>query len=265
MVLECKMVDMLIPPERRQLVNHNDAKVHLQDKFVLICPDTNVLKRMVALGKYHTANDTSNYLKKLEHCLSNIEQWLSQMEACEKLFNMTEVGWIIPQQVLREVHNHLDKFPDLENYKNNFVNAEKSPHPPLQKAICSMIEKIDELIGKVIKIRACIVSDFIVLKEEPKHVSEAWKLVYDNKRPNARKDQQMKDSVILCHLLDFHKIVGKPLFFWTFDSFNDIENRGLSSFPGNLLDNIVVARDIREALSNIEHKVKRISLKKLGS
>lgn len=252
-ITSCDM--LLIPKEQRRLVNYDDAKDLLRDKFALICPDANVLRYMVALGKYHVANDSSNHLKRLSHCLSNIEQWLSQIETCEKLININEVGWIIPEQILREVDKCRNKISNLKNYKNNLKNAEKSPHPELQKATCDMIEKFDKLIKKATEIRTHIVKNLLILEEKSKHVNSAWELLYNGHFPNIEA-QQMKDSVILCHLLDFRTYMKKPLFFWTFDRFNSPENSKLFSFPSNLSEyTIDVSHDIRHALPNIEKEV----------
>ena len=78
-----------------------------------------------------------------------------------------------------------------------------------------------------------------------------------------KKNQQMKDSVILCHLFDFGVRVKKPLFFWTYDKFDrHLGQRPFFLFPDNKRGyNINVFHDIGHTLPSIEKEVR--SSKKL--
>ena len=272
---QTKRNNLLIPHERRNLIEHDVAKDQLRDKSVIICPDTNVLIRMIKIEKYDKRNEgNANYLKQLEHCLFDIDKWFSQIKVCKKLFSMNEIGWVISQQVLEEISNSRDGFFNLENYRNNLKSAEKSSPPELQKIIHSAVKKFDKLIKEATEARRQIIDDLIFLQGTSDHVSAAWELVRDGDFPNDKKNsktqdkQQMKDSVILCHLLDFHINIKKPLFFWTFDMFG----RGQGEKPASQFfiktrkDSISIIYDIRDALSKIKEIQKsKISLNLSGA
>ena len=114
------------------------------------------------------------------------------------------------------------------------------------------------------KIRTRIVDNLAVLEEELRHVESAWQLVHKDAFPNNQKhksykNQQMKDSVILCHLLDFHINIEKPLFFWTFDAFGYMPNEKPPSPFSNEMSpgyNIPIAYDINDILYDAEHEIK---------
>lgn len=256
--------DKLISPDRRWPRDYDYAKAKLRDKSVLICPDTNVLRRLVTFRKQDISNnDSFTHLKQLGYCLSNMHTWLLEIKTCKKLLNMNEVGWVIPHQIMREIGNYPNKFNELEDCRNSLKNAVKLLPRELQETASEVVKKIDELIKEAIKVRTHIVADLIILEEHLDHAGHAWQLVRDNEFPNeiekikGHDKQQMKDSIILCHLLDFHIKMGKPLIFWTFDTFGRPDEALAPSFftRASSKYSIGIVYDVNKVLCGVEDKI----------
>ena len=138
--------DALIPLELRSPMSHDRVMDQLRDRSIIICPDANVLRRMMQIKKLDN-NDSFFHLKNFEYCLSNIDEWSLQIKACKKLLDMEEVGWVIPEQIVREINNYPAKLVELESCMNSLENTEESLHPKLQRIAFRMVKKIDKLIN----------------------------------------------------------------------------------------------------------------------
>ena len=103
-----------------------------------------------------------------------------------------------------------------------------------------------------------VITKGIVLKEKKTdYIYDAWELVHQNKFPNEKKNQQMKDSIILSHLLRFAEVFLKidiinNIYFVTFDRFSDSKTRNFpehSTSQGHSKAHIEIRNSISEILS----------------
>ena len=208
---------------------------------ITICPDACVLLQMVC---------TSSGLSSI----GQLDKWLKQMNQCKLLLSRDNVDWVIPEQVKRE----LNKNKEDENKKGKNKEGAFSSIRLFQKGLISTANISDKKLDLVNNGLSDAVSELETLarqnhkqimdksttlyEESGDYIREdfihhAWTLVQGDKFPNKKGKQQMKDSVILSHLLAFSRendgIVSSkhPIYFWTFDKFDKSDNSPASQFP----------------------------------
>ncbi len=204
---------------------------------ITICPDACVLLQMV-----RTSSGLSS--------IGQLDKWLRQMNQCKALLNRDDIDWVIPEQVKRE----FNKNKEDENKKGKNKEGAFSSIRLFGKGLISTAnisdKKLDIVNKRLIKVfseletlarqnHKQIMDKSLVLSEKNEDhkqkdfIHDAWCLVYSDKFPNQQK-QQMKDSVILSHLLALSRenegIVSLkfPIYFWTFDKF---DGSLVSQFP----------------------------------
>lgn len=203
----------------------------LASKGTIICADTNILLRMVDQEKE----------KKIGSLLHQLDAWLEQMRNLNQLLQNSNVGWMIPEQVIREFDNVTQNQDRHSNFNEKFEDLKKNltGEPPIGDKCLSSIhnginEKIEELGDLIETNKECLHKNILVMKEDKDDFAHhAWKRVREYSFPNQKK-QQMKDSVIFYHLLDFKAELEKVnsqarVCFWTFDSFDGYSHSG--TFP----------------------------------
>lgn len=227
--------------ELSEPVSHQDALEKLSSKSILICPDTCVLIRMIP--------DKDPKLSGLAY----LDSSKAQMEKCNELLSRDEVGWIAPQQVSREFKDPKD---DIANgLRDSLVSGDLG-----DDLIGDMGYRLEESIKKVESQakdnRERIIREAVVLDDKKEDVIwEAMDLVNRNEFPNKPGSQQMKDSLILCHLHSFVNFAfdndrGFSVYFWTFDKFGRKDTQKNRNFPiASRADDersIGITRDIRK-------------------
>lgn len=199
-------------------VSHAEAIERLYGKSVLICPDANVFLHMVTFkGMSDLYNDDPPHLTKgVDYDLKHLNDWLLQMQSCRELLGERNIGWIIPEQILREIGHHIENknFSHIRTMRDSLVIPGKRLQKSSQKDILysgmqdvwsKVIEMADGLLEIAKENRNLIVKRLITLQEneEEGYAQDAWKLVHSYIPPN-KKSQQMKDTVILHHLYAFY-------------------------------------------------------------
>ena len=216
---------------------------------IIICPDACVLLQMVC---------TSSGLSSI----GQIDKWLKQMNQCKLLLSRDNIDWVIPEQVTRELDKNrehefsvIKKFKDDLIFKDNFISKQKISNKKLNIINNRLSDAVSELEKLARQNQRRIIAGSLVLPEkngdyrQGNFINEAWSFVHDDKFPNQKK-QQMKDSVILSHLLTLSRendgIVSSkfPIYFWTFDKFDNAPN---SRFPEE------ASREFIEIISDIEN------------
>ena len=234
---------------------------------IIICPDTSVLLHMVR------ESEGSASIKQLD-------EWLKQMNQCTSLFNTDDVGWVVPEQVTREFNKNSENVKNSKNGKNS--EKERSPIPSLWKKLISkeniVSRKLDMfhngLRDAVLELETLarqnqkrIIAKSLVLKEkngdyrQGNFIHDAWYLVRGDEFPN-QKEQQMKDSAILSHLLAFSIEMNFENFVPTInlgmpENFVPTTNLGI---PENLFPTIDVGMSDNAGISNLGYD--RMSLPK---
>ena len=214
---------------------------------ITICPDACVLLQMVRM---------SSGLSSIGH----LDKWLKQMNQCKALLNRDDIDWVIPEQVTREFNkNKEDKnkegeFSSIRLFGKGLISTANISDKKLDIVNKRLIKVFSEFETLARQNQKRIIAKSTVLSEKNEDykqrdfIHDAWCLVYNDKFPNQEK-QQMKDSVILSHLLALSRendgIVSSkfPIYFWTFDKFDNAPN---SRFPEE------ASRDLIKIISDIE-------------
>ena len=203
-------------PKLRAPIPMSDALEELRGKSHLICPDTCVLLRMIEPYDLQVAL----FDKKFRDS--------ENMRKCENLINKDSVGWIVTEQICRELEeDDAPNYYDVKKPKENITTnaAILASHSTLDDINWKYQQFSDELRELAEHNKRRIVENAIVLQETPDVVNAAWKLVRGNKFPNQQqRQQQMKDSVILSHLHECanklkQKNIACTLYIWTFDTY----------------------------------------------
>ena len=194
----------------------------------IICADTCVLLQMVRV-----INE--------ENFIHQLDTWLSQMQDLKKILRNSKIGWVIPEQVNREFINNTQfsqqtKEQAIETLEKRLTGKSHINDRGLNNihdGINKKINKLGELIGTN---RQNILDKSLIMQEDKgDFVHHAWERVWGDKFPNqSKKNQQMKDSVILYHLLELKEKLKNTapqirVCFWTFDSFDGHQPR--DTFP----------------------------------
>ena len=186
----------------------SNAIEKLKKYRIIICPDTSVLLHMVRESEGSAS-------------IKHLDEWLKQMNQCTSLFNTDDVGWVVPEQVTREFNKNSENGKNSKNGKSS--ENEFSPIPSFWEKLISkeniVSEKLDMvnngLSDAVLELETLarqnqkrIIAKSLVLSEkngdykQGNFIHDAWHLVRGDEFPN-QKEQQMKDSAILSHLLAF--------------------------------------------------------------
>ena len=193
---------------------------HLKNEnSIIVSPDTCVLLHMVRAGQENEKVST----------LRQLHLWEKEARNLKKRIEYEEIIWVIPRQILREFEENSDKRPTFCEFKKSLVGENAHPDETSSDEIYSRFcQKINE-VGTLIKEnrRAIIGAAAILEYDDKEPIYDAWEDVREYKFPN-KNDQQMRDSVILQHLLKLqgklHKQYSQTrVRFWTFDSFGNKE------------------------------------------
>ena len=208
----------------------------LSGKSFIICPDTCVLLHMV--------REKQDFAP-----LDQIYDWASELSHIEKLLKSDYVGWVLPEQIKREFDaNQEDVDKRLPILKSKIVKSQQIPDQELDQINQQINQKISQLEMLVKNNRQGIMQKSLVIEESGgSSVHDAWQFIYENQFPNGNDNQQMKDSVILCHLWKLAGQFNGTVYFWTFDNFG--MNSSNKRFPQKPSD----------AYVEIIHDIKHIS------
>ena len=209
---------------------------------ITICPDACVLLQMVKASSGLSS-------------IGQIDKWLRQMNQCKVLLSRDNVDWVIPEQVTRELDkNRKHEFSVIKKFKDDLTSKENIVNEKLDLANDELSDAVSELEKLARQNQRRIIAGSLILPEkngdyrQGNFINEAWSFVHDDKFPNQEK-QQMKDSVILSHLLALSRendgVVSSnfPIYFWTFDKFDNAPN---SRFPKE------ASREFIEIISDID-------------
>ena len=235
-----------------QLTGASDRIEKSEGHRITICPDACVLLQMVR---------TSSGLSSIRQ----LDKWLKQMNQCKALLNRDDIDWVIPEQVTREFKknkedenkkgkNKKGEFSSIRLFRKGLISTANISDKKLDIVNNRLSDAVLELETLARQNQKRIMDKSLVLSEKNEDykqrdfIHDAWCLVYSDKFPNQEK-QQMKDSVILSHLLALSRendgIVSLkfPIYFWTFDKFDDAPN---SQFPEE------ASREFIKIISDIE-------------
>lgn len=229
-----------------------EAQHALRGKSALICPDTCVLLHMVRERKSGAGG-----VSKLQH----LDFWITEMDACRKLLSKKDIGWVIPEQIIRECRKNASVSVDIPE-TDLIVKGPIIMDDSIRKLNDYANTAIEYITRTATSNRNKILAKSITLVEEDSDIiSGAWKLVYNEKFPNTAKEQQMKDSAILIHLhhmVEFlrRKQIFAPVYFWTFDTFGKTSVDGFK-FRVHRSRTDMVYVEIREDISQLLKLIER--------
>ncbi len=181
---------------------------------IIASPDTCVLLHMVR------KRGGDEKFPQLEH----LHLWEKEADFLKTLIESGNIIWVIPEQVVIEFAKNSETERRFCEFKrllvgNNLFLDERGT----DERYSGFCQKIDEIGGLIKENRKAIIESAFVLKYDNREpIYSAWKNVREDEFPNTR-DQQMKDSVILQHLLKFQEKLDNQnlrakLYFWTFDN-----------------------------------------------
>ena len=254
-------------------VNLSDVREMLRGKILLVCPDTNVLLQMV---------------KRVEHTPTIIQasNWVEQMKHCEELLGLGNVGWVAPYQVKKEYEEIIGRgrngtegwikkgeqaWSTLTDFAGMHIGQERISDSGMRDLHDRMATGIDSLTRQAKQLQKEICEKIVIFREAPEPVQNAWMRVRESEFPN-RDRQEMKDSVILDHLLlckerfreflhdgggSFGEGNACQLYFWTFDHLGDDKVR---RFP----DKVQTLDNDADIYINIVRNITRIPLPNLS-
>ena len=192
---------------------------------IIVSPDTCVLLHMVR------KRGGDEKFPQLEH----LHLWEKEACALEKLIESGNIIWVIPEQVVIEFARNSETERRFCEFKRLLVGdkryLDEKGSDERYNGFCQKIDEVGRLIKKNRK--AIIKAAFVLKYDNREPIYSAWKNVREDEFPN-EKGQQMKDSVILQHLLKFQEKLDNQnlrakLYFWTFDNLGS--NSSKKRFP----------------------------------
>ena len=159
-----------------------------------------------------TTENFSDKLADFEASIKTLERDFFEKRIKDKLPDPSDME--VQQHIFNEsINNVLREFVFKKLHFQTSTNQ--------QMKDCVILELLREFIKQSVKeAKKRIIRKTIVLKEENNalYIHKAWKRVHEGEYPNEKKNQQMKDCVILEHLLEFNSRTNIiTVFFCTFD------------------------------------------------